>query len=262
MHESPINRGWYLPRNQPVLTDDEVHVWRVNLECGATLTRLERVLDRTECERARRFQVKEMCHNFITARAGLRMILGGYLGQDPQEVLFEYGRYGKPALVRAQNPNDLRFNVSHTHGLALIVVTRHRDVGIDVEYTKRAIDTDGLASHFFSPNEWATIRSLSISERRRAFFACWTRKEAFLKARGEGLFLPLDAFDVSVAANEPAQLLRVQWDASELKHWTLKDLPLDNAYVATMAAEGYDWNLRCWEWSVELKGKPTGALDQ
>ncbi len=138
--------------------------------------------------------------------------------------------------------------MSHSHGVALYAVTRDREVGIDLEFIRRDLEVEQIAERFFSRRETATLRALPTALREYAFFLCWTRKEAYIKARGEGLSLPLDQFDVSLIPGEPAALLSTQPDSDEALRWSLQELTLASGYVAALAVEGRGWSLSCWQW--------------
>jgi 4'-phosphopantetheinyl transferase len=134
-------------------------------------------------------------------------------------------------------------------------VTRGREVGVDLEYIRREPNLLEGVEQFFAPREIAKLRALPASLRYEAFFACWTRKEAYLKARGDGLSIPLDQFEVSLAPTEPAALLHTQWDAQEAQRWSLRELTPGPGYVAALAVEGQTpaeggvWRLKCWQWA-------------
>jgi 4'-phosphopantetheinyl transferase len=179
----------------------------------------------------------------------LRDILGRYLEVPPCELIFRYSAYGKPALVADVEDGRVRFNVSHSHEMALFAVTCDREVGVDIEFLGREIRGEEIAERFFSPRERATLRALPQEVKHQAFFNCWTRKEAYIKAHGEGLSLPLDQFDVSLAPGEPAALLATRGDAREAWRWSLQALTPGMGYIAALAVEGQSWQLACWQWS-------------
>ena len=154
-----------------------------------------------------------------------------------------------PPWLRESGGDAIRFNMSHSHGVALYAVTRDREVGIDVEFIRRDLEVEQIAERFFSPRETATLRALPTALREHAFFLCWTRKEAYIKARGEGLSLPLDQFDVSLIPGGPAALLSAHPDSSEALRWSLQELPLASGYVAALALEGRGGPVSCWQWA-------------
>jgi len=210
---------------------------------------LLRTLTLDERARARRFRFPRDRDRFIVARGVLRAILGRYLGVDPGRLRFRYSPYGKPALAGPFEDEGIRFNLAHSQGIALYAVSRGREVGIDVEYVRADLADERIAERFFSPREVATLRAVPAEQRREAFFHCWTRKEAYVKARGEGLSLPLDQFDVSLAPGEPAALLSTPGDPPEVTRWSLQALNPGPGYVAALAVEGNGWRLRCWQWT-------------
>jgi 4'-phosphopantetheinyl transferase len=244
---------WLPPPADLSLPDGEVHVWRASLDLSASrVLRLRRALTADELRRVARFHFQEGRDRFIVARGLLRTILGRYLGLEPGRLRFSYGPFGRPALVPPSGlPGQwaLDFNLSHSGDLALFAFARGRKVGVDVERISGDLDWEPMAERFFSPRESAVLRALPPGVRREAFFTCWTRKEAFVKARGEGLSLPLDRFDVSVVPGEPAALLATQDDSEEASRWTLRDLSPGPGYAAALVAEGHDWRLVQGEWA-------------
>jgi 4'-phosphopantetheinyl transferase len=179
----------------------------------------------------------------------LRVILGGYLNRAPERLSFSYSSHGKPALAEESDRDAIRFSVSHSHGVALYAFTRGRDVGIDLERIRADLAVVEIAERFFSQQEVAMLRAFRTEEQRQAFFRCWTCKEAYIKARGEGLSLPLDRFDVALApGGEPAAVLGTQRDPSEAARWSLLELDPGPGYVAALAVEGHGWRLTCWRW--------------
>jgi 4'-phosphopantetheinyl transferase len=173
-----------------------------------------------ECERAARFRFDRDRRRFVAGRSALRSLVGSYLDVAPDEVAFEYGPQGKPFVPGA----TLSFNVSHSGGQAVYAFGSGLEVGVDVELLDHARYGDDVAERFFSPQEVDTLRGLAPAMRPAAFLRCWTRKEAFIKARGEGLSLPLDEFDVAFAPGAPPQILRTAWSAQEPAEWTLSDI--------------------------------------
>jgi len=244
-----FDRLWLHPPESLALADDDVHVWRASLNLAAEhMQDLQRTLTADERERAERFHFQKDRERFIVTRGLLRAILSRYLDVEPGQLRFGYSPYGKPALLRESGGEMLRFNLSHSHGLALYAVTRGRAVGIDLEYVRADLANERIAEQFFSPREVAALRALPAGVRAEAFFNCWTRKEAYVKARGEGLSLPLNQFDVSLAPGEPAALVSTRGDPLEAFRWSLQALFPGPGYVAALAVEGHSWRLRCWQW--------------
>lgn len=229
-------------------------MWRAQLDAGQeALARWRAVLAPDELERAGRFHFARDRDRYIAARGALRTILGGYLGAAPDEVQFEYNAHGKPRLrPPAAGSRQVFFNISHAHALALYAVTCSREVGIDVEFVRPDLAEGHIAERFFAAGEVANLRGLPASEQTLAFFQCWTRKEAFVKARGEGLSLPLDRFEVSLGPGQPAALLRVADAPQEVARWALYALAPGPGYVAALAVEGQGWRLSTWDFGPPM----------
>ena len=210
-----------------------VHLWQRRLHAsGAEVSACYRLLSSEEQERARRFLVERARNEFVLTRGTLRSLLAGYLGSTPQEVRFRYAVRGKPAL---EGGSDLSFNVSHTDGLALMAFVKRRAIGVDVENLDRKIEAERLAERFFSERERRALRPLRGDELQAAFFRCWTRKEAYIKAKGDGLSLALHQFAVSIAATDRDALLATMPDQAEAARWTICDVPMGPAYAAAVA---------------------------
>jgi 4'-phosphopantetheinyl transferase len=240
---------WLIPPAHPMLASDEVHVWRLPLDLSASELRLLwPTLSGEEHSRAERFHFAQHRNNFIAAHGLLRIILGRSLDLAPEQLQFASGPWGKPDLAGETAVQSLRFNLSHSGKLALIALAQKREIGVDLEMIRADFADDLVARRTFSPREYAELSSLSAAEWTRGFFNCWTRKEAYIKARGEGLSLPLDQFDVSLAPGEPARLLRMLTDENEISRWTMIELHPGPGYAAALAVEGSDWRLRCWQW--------------
>lgn len=227
-HAEPADGEWTLPAG-------EVHVWRATLERpAAVVARMRALLAEDERQRADEFHFERDRRRYVVGRALLRSLLGRYLGCAPQELLFDYGELGKPTL-----PGGPWFNLSHSGPVALYAFTLVGEVGIDVELDEEVSRSERIAERFFSPAEVAELRALPDELQQSAFLACWTRKEAFIKARGDGLSLALDGFDVALAPDAPVALLRTAWSAQEPARWHLQDLSDSGAgYVAALALHG------------------------
>ncbi len=240
---------WHTPPGQLSLGREEVHVWRARLEHPAShIQALEQTLAADEQARARAFRFQKDRLHYIVARGILRSILGRYLGRDPHTLQFRYSEYGKPALAGDPESNTLFFNVAHSHEIALYGVTRGSKIGIDIEYIDMRVPSEQIAERFFSPSEVNMIRAVPKEMRHVAFFACWTRKEAYVKARGLGLSLDLKLFDVSVTPGETAEILRTREESEDISNWSLYDLFPDHDYRAALAVEGHPADIRCWQW--------------
>jgi len=233
----------------PELPGDAVHVWRTGTEVSPSrLALLAGLLAPDEHARARRFLYEEDRRRYIVARGVLRSILARYLEVEPGAIEFRYGAHGKPSLAESPGVRDVRFNLSHSYRWALHAFAVGREVGVDVERIRPETDIMGIARHSFSPVEVEALTSLPEGQRREAFFNCWSRKEAFIKAHGEGIALGLSRFDVTVRPGEPAALLRFEDGPAEAARWSMRALDAGEGYKAALAVEGEGWHLRCWEY--------------
>ncbi len=245
---------WSPPPEGVSLASGRVHVWRASLDVpAARVQSLKRTLAGEELRRAKRYHFQKDRDRFVVGRGLLRAILSEYLRTEAGQLRFRYNAHGKPELL---DSHGLRFNVSHSDGLALYAISRDREIGIDLERIRPELAGQEIAERFFSPREVVSLRALPEGMRADAFFACWTRKEAYLKAKGRGIVLGLDQFDVSLTPGEPAALLRVIGHPEEAARWSLQELRPATGYIAAVAVEGHGWELRCWQWMeapVELE---------
>jgi 4'-phosphopantetheinyl transferase len=236
--------SWEPSLDRLALADGEVHVWRASLDCSeSVLHRFEAALAADEKARAQRFVFQPDRNSYIAARGVLRELLGKYLHRGPSEIEFDYGAQGKPALRSGWSQSGLQFNVSHSHGMALFAFAVARPVGVDVEMVRADFAGEKIAERFFSPQEVRELRSLPAAVQDEGFFLCWTRKEAYIKARGEGLQIPLKSFHVSLTPTKPARL-----QADDSSRWSLRSLRLEGRYVGAVVGEGKGWKLRGLEW--------------
>jgi len=225
----------------PELNSGTVHLWQRRLQASdAEVNTFYELLSQDEQERALRFRVERPRRDFVLTRGTLRLLLACYQGSTPREVRFCYTALGKPAL---EDERSLNFNVSHADGLTLIALVQQRAIGVDVENLGRESDAERLAERFFSEHERQALRRLRGDDLQTAFFRCWTRKEAYIKAKGEGLTLPLHQFDVSIAADDRDALLATRPDPAEAGRWTICDVPVGPGYMAAVAvATEEDWS--------------------
>ncbi len=228
---------------------DTIHLWKTDLDVTPPeLSSLEQTLDPGERERGNRFRFPRHRRRFVAARGVLRDVLSTYVALAPEDLQFSYSEAGKPELAAEQNPDGVRFNLSHAHELALIAISRGAPVGVDLEHRRDLDDVFGLAQRHFSPIELAELSALPRELWEAGFFACWTRKEAYVKATGEGLSTALDRFAVSVSPHEPPQLLHVDGDPERARGWRLMDVSPAPDYVATLAVQREDWQLVTHHW--------------
>ncbi len=224
---------WKPPPADLRLAANEVHLWCADLSAESfPLAAMAATLSKEEHGRVQRFRFAKDRTQFVVARSLLRTLLGRYLNSDPMLLDFNYGAQGKPQL---RNESALRFNLAHSEALILYAVSWQQEVGIDVEYIRAAVSYETIAEQFFSAAEVAAVRSLPVDQQPQAFFNCWTRKEAYIKARGEGLSFPLDGFEVSL----DSQLsLKVYQFPHESERWRLYHLYPKSQYVGAVAVEG------------------------
>lgn len=242
---------WSSPPETPELEGNAIHVWRAALAIDpADLQRLECTLTDDERVRAERFVLKRDRDRFIAARGILRELLARYLQCVPQAIDFVYGPHGKPAISHCGSRHPLSFNLSHSHGLALIGLGREREVGIDVELIRPEFAGEEIARRYFSAREIEELGRLSADLRPEGFFLCWTRKEAYIKAKGDGLHISLDSFDVFLSPGRPAIL-----SVADESHWSIESfvpsLVSEPRYVAAIVAEGKDFTPSYFEWKLE-----------
>ncbi len=225
------NDLWLPGPAAPVLAENEVHVWRAQLDRSpAELDRFRAHLSGDELERAASFRFDQHRNRYVAGRGILRELMARYLAKPPTEFVFGYNSHGKPSVG-----NDLRFNVSHSHELALFAFA-HTEIGVDVERSRPELAGQDIAERFFAPEESNVLMTLPLSERTEAFFRCWTRKEAFVKAHGKGLSLPLSQFVVEFTRE--ARLVSTAFDRAEAQRWSLYGLEPRPGYAGALAAEG------------------------
>jgi 4'-phosphopantetheinyl transferase len=209
-----------------------VEVWRVELVVGdEVLADHRRDLNEVERARADRFVVETPRRQLTVTRSVLRRLLGAALDRDPRSLQFEYGDDGKPSLAGG----ELAFNVSHSHGRALIAIAAEGTLGVDLEKVRHEVRHERVGERYFSLPEREVLRALPEREKPEAFFRCWARKEAWLKAKGTGLRLPLAGFDVTLAPGEPPRLLATRFDDEEASRWTLLELDAGAGFEAALA---------------------------
>jgi 4'-phosphopantetheinyl transferase len=227
-----------MTRENPAAT--EVHLWRCPLDPpSACLDEAYAILTDDEIERARRYRFTRDRRRFVAARSFLRRTLAEYLSVRPRELAFVYGAFGKPGLSSRAGGARVEFNLSHSGEIAILAVSRGPTVGVDVEQVIQVSELQRIASRYFSAYENAALNEVPAETRAFAFYCCWTRKEAFLKALGHGLAHPLDSFDVSLDESRP-RLVAVRGDPEAPSQWALFDLRPAPGYVAALAVKGND----------------------
>lgn len=242
---------WPSRREPGDLGDAEAHLWVVALDgLTETLPEVRSILSPDEQDRASRFLSDVDARRYMGARASLRTLLGAYVGIEPGQLRFTYDRFGKPGLDGEAQARSVRFSVSHSAGLGLLGFVRGHRIGVDLEHVRADIDVEGLARNHFSSNEFQKLRPLSADRQLEAFFCCWTRKEAYLKGRGEGVSYGLDRVEVSLSPGEPAAVLHAFDDPDVSRHWTLEHLVPAPGYLGAAAVEADTVTFQCFQWEV------------
>ena len=218
------------------LGSNEVHIWVIPLDQNPLDGMdLYQYLSQDEINRAERFHFDKHRRRFAISHNALRQILAMYLDVNPAEIKYDQTSHGKPWLTGPFKEGGLFFNLTHSHELALTAVTRRGEIGIDVEYLKDFVDIDGIATRFFSTLEQAVYLDLPEDQKVKGFYNCWTRKEAFIKAIGEGLSHPLDKFDVTLAPGDTPRFLRIGEEEDDSSKWTLESIDSISGYVGAVA---------------------------
>ena len=238
------------------LASDEVHSWCASLDVPPEISaRLYATLTPDERTRSARFHFKRDQQRFIVARGVLRDLLGRYLQIQPSQIRFVYNAFGKPDLG-PEFAGRLKFNLSHSNGLALIAMAMASNIGVDLEYIREQSDYADIARRFFSAAEVDYLNALPIHHYAEAFFSCWTKKEAYLKACGEGLVIPLNSFSVPLTT-DPAHTLVDLYVASKgivpARRWSLYTLRPAPGYAGALAIEGTGWRLYQWQWKMSQR---------
>ncbi len=243
VHFVPLT-GLGAGREIPELVGDEAHLWDVDLLAApAESERLGSFLAEDERGRAARYHFDRHRRRFIVSQGVLRALLGRYLERHPAGIVFEYGPKGKPSLP---GEPELHFNVSHSHERSVVAISAGGELGVDIERLRPLPDADDIARRFFSAREAAAYAAVPRAQRPQAFFNCWTRKEAFIKALGEGLFLALDRFDVSLVPGDPAAILRIDDDPEKARDWSLTDFRPVDGFAGALAAPFSPSAVRGW----------------
>jgi 4'-phosphopantetheinyl transferase len=242
--------NWPVPPALWSLGTCDVHIWAATLLKSAEHILLcHEMLSPDELDRASRFHFDRDRNRFIIGRGSLRAILGRYLNREPGQLQFDYNARGKPALAGSAGEGPLHFNLAHSNDLMLLAVTRVSAIGVDVERLRPLDDAEDMAEKFFSACESSKLKELPNAKKSAAFFNLWTRKEAWLKATGEGIAESLNQVQVSFLADEPARLISLFGDTQAGRNWHLCELNPAAGFVAAVAVAGGRTRLECWHWT-------------
>ena len=229
-----------------MLAPAEIHLWRARCDEGHEPLHYLELLSPDEKERAGRFAIDGARRDFVVSRGMLRDLLAAYLNTRPRDIALRYGVYGKPSVSQNGAESTVRFNVSHSKGFALFAFSLEAEVGVDVERIRAEFPGREIAERFFSEQEVAALGKLAPELSSEAFFTCWTRKEAYVKARGGGLQIPLRSFSVGLEEDEDQQIVDERG-----KEWSIYAFEPGTGFAAAVAAEGRGWRLKYWERRLE-----------
>lgn len=223
-----------------------VHVWRLPIPRHLEPQSHERLAP-DEQRIAGRIRIDADRNRFTATRSALRVLLGRYLGVQPAEILFAFNEFGKPSLAAGRYSASLNFNVAHSGDYALLAFCASAQIGVDVEHIEER-DAEKVAKRILSKFEYGRFLSLPEAERKAAFFRAWTRKEAMVKAVGNGLSLPLDRFDVGLASSGAELVIHEVPPLGDASEWSLCSLAIDNGYAGALAVRTPDILVCQWDW--------------
>ena len=239
--------AWQITPDDLDISSDHVDVWLTSTELGEQqVQEYKKSLSVAELARAEKFTTDYKYKEFIVARGLLRQVLSRMTGLDICGFDFNHGKHGKPYLDSNVAGKNIAFNVSHSHGMALVAITPGGRLGVDLEKIRPEVEWQALAKRFFSAAEFQALNGCPDDSRLKSFFTCWTRKEAFVKAVGDGIARGLREFDVSIDPDESAGLLNIRWQGEDAADWTIKNIPVRGNYAAALAVDRPDCRVRLW----------------
>jgi len=251
MSESCLKNIWLLPPKQLLFNKDGVHIWRIDFESAKPfVSGLREILSSDERERADRFRFQKDHDRFVISHAAIRNILGQYLNMEPRDICFEVDSKGKPRLSDELNQTKLYFNMSHSHLKALVAISKDHEMGVDIEYLRPEVAELDIAKRFFASGEVSQLLNFPKEKQIEAFYACWTRKEAFIKAKGDGLSISLDSFEVSLDPGERVSLKGTNGKHDKFKDWSIRGLIPGFGYAGALAVRGDKMNIQYWDWQT------------
>ena len=233
-----------LPEQSIDLPEKVVHAWTFRLDCPeGELEMLETILAPDELDIANRYHQQRHRRRYVVSRANLRRLLSCYTALPAKRISFGYERKGKPYLNPDRSGQGPNFNLSHSEDRTLVAVARNAVIGVDLERCRELDDLEGVAESCFSPREMQTLNRLPETQRIEGFYNCWTRKEAFIKALGEGLGYPLKSFVVSRSRDESPAILNVDGDSAKCTQWQVFSPTVAAGYICAVVVRGEHWQL-------------------
>lgn len=238
-----IKSIWKTPDNLSFKLGHETHVWRLTLEMNpAQLNNAKLFLNKEELSRVRRFYFDKHRNHYIAAHGQMRKILCYYLNVKNEDLNFSFNEFGKPFLENGA----LYFNISHSNNLALLAINLKFELGVDIEWKKRKVNHLQIGERFFSAKEFSDLKSLPPEHQRQGFFNCWTRKEAYIKARGKGLGIPLKEFEVSLKPDESVELRSTNHDPEAVSSWHLYSVNPHPDYTGALCVNHTQEKILFW----------------
>ncbi len=227
------------------LSKGHVDVWLCDLkQLSGDIKIFYSILSEDERDRADKLKVEDKKQQYIITRGVLRERLGLLTNIDPKDFVFDYLEHGKPVMANNHQCADITFNVSHSYDLAMIAIAQKQSIGIDIEKINYESDHQALMTRFFSKAEQTEFQTMLDANKARAFCACWTRKEAFIKAVGDGVSYGLDKFNIAVDPEN--QTPEINLHKPSEKTWSAINLPVDNDYMACLVSDRVSLSVRCW----------------
>ncbi len=221
---------------------NQTHVWYIYFSQQLNiLSYFLSILSKDEIEKASKFRFEKDKNCSIITRGALRFLSGKYLTENPEDIKFKYGEFGKPYY---NMETELKFNVSHSGNMAVIGFVLNDDIGVDVEEMKSDFEVFDIASNYFSDYEIKSLKEIPIQNHVKGFYRCWTRKESFIKAKAKGLSFPLDSFSVSIDSDEKTELLETKWDKNEKELWNLFSFTPQENYIGAVSVKGNIQNIK------------------
>ncbi len=240
-----LNNAWQKTPDKLSLSKDHIDIWLCDLkQLSGDINNFYSILSEDERDRADKLKVEDKKQQYIVARGALRQRLGLLANIDPKDFVFDYLEHGKPVLNNDARFKDITFNISHSNDLALIAVAQKQNIGIDIEKINHEANHEALMTRFFSKAEQAEFRTMLDANKAKAFCACWTRKEAFIKAVGDGVSYGLDKFDVAVDPENQTPDINLHKPSEE--RWSAINLPINDEYMASLVGDRDSLRVRCW----------------